>query len=118
MKRAIKRLTAVVLAVIITASLFTSAFAVLRGDVDLNGKINSLDALRILRYNVQLDTEIDEKIALFLSLPDYDKELFEDDVIEGYGGFDHKVKIEFCLAQFHDIHVIVCFFISGQWCAT
>lgn len=63
MKRAIKRLTAVVLAVIITASLFTSAFAVLRGDVDLNGKINSLDALRILRYNVQLDTEIDEKIA-------------------------------------------------------
>lgn len=63
MKRAIKRLTAVLLAVIITAGLFTSAFAVLRGDVDLNGKINSLDALRILRYNVQLDTEIDEKIA-------------------------------------------------------
>lgn len=25
---------------------------------------------------------------------DYDKELFEDDVIEGYGGFDHKVIIK------------------------
>lgn len=63
MKKVITKVTAVVLALIVAASLFTSAFAVLRGDVDLNGKVNSLDALRILRYSVKIDAEIDEKIA-------------------------------------------------------
>ena len=63
MKKVITKITAVALALIVAASLFTSAFAALRGDVDLNGKVNSLDALRILRYSVKIDTEINEKIA-------------------------------------------------------
>ena len=63
MRNTIKKLTAVVLAVIIAAGLFTSAFAVLKGDVNLDSKVNSLDALYILRYSVKLETEIDSKVA-------------------------------------------------------
>lgn len=63
MKKIIKKLTAVALAIVISTSLFTSAFAVLRGDVILDSKVNSMDALYILRYSVGLETEIDKKVA-------------------------------------------------------
>lgn len=63
MKKVITRILAVALAAIITAGLFTTAFAVLRGDVNLDSKVNSMDALLILRYSVKLDKEINEKVA-------------------------------------------------------
>lgn len=58
MKRTTKRLLSGVLALVICASTVPFAFATpLRGDVNLNGKTNSTDALLILKYSVGHEIE-------------------------------------------------------------
>ncbi len=57
------RITAIVTALVIASSLFTCAFAALKGDVNLDSSVNSIDALLILRYKVGLDKSINEKMA-------------------------------------------------------
>lgn len=57
------KIVALALAVILALSLMTTAFAAFKGDVDSNGTINSSDALAVLKYSVELITEIDEKVA-------------------------------------------------------
>lgn len=57
------KIVALALAAILALSLMTTAFAAFKGDVDSNGTINSSDALAVLKYSVELITEIDEKVA-------------------------------------------------------
>lgn len=52
-----KRFLAIAIALVITLSLFTTAFARYKGDVTNDGEINSSDALAVLRYAVGLETE-------------------------------------------------------------
>lgn len=59
-----KRLLSLVIAAGITAAAIPSAFASeLAGDVNSDGKINSADALLVLKYSVGISDSIDEKAA-------------------------------------------------------
>lgn len=54
-----KKFLSVILALVICVSVTPFAFAAsVRGDADLNGSVNSIDALLILRYSVGLEDEV------------------------------------------------------------
>lgn len=59
----VKKAVSVILALVMIISCIPFAFAALRGDVDGNGKVNSLDALTVLQYSVGMLESIDEKKA-------------------------------------------------------
>lgn len=60
-----KRILAFVIAIVLTFSLFTTAFARYKGDVTNDGEVNSSDALAVLRYAVGLEvaSEIEPDVA-------------------------------------------------------
>lgn len=63
MKKTFSKLTSVVLALVIAASLMVTAFAAYYGDLNEDNNVNSTDALIILRYSVGQLTEINETAA-------------------------------------------------------
>lgn len=59
-----KKIISLILALVLSASVAAvSASARVYGDVDGNGKSNSMDALQILKYSVGLTSEIDRRLA-------------------------------------------------------
>ena len=58
-----KRITALLLALVITASVCLTASAAKLGDVTGDNKVNSTDALAVLQYSVGLNNKIDKNAA-------------------------------------------------------
>lgn len=92
MKMSLKKWASAVLAVTIALSLITCSFAAYKGDLNSDGNVNSTDALIVLRYAVELDNEIDVKVA----------DLNSDDIVNATDalailriavGLDQKVEI-------------------------
>lgn len=63
MKHTFKKFVAVAIAAVIAFSFMTTAFAAYYGDLNGDEKVNSTDALIVLKYTVGKETEIDEKVA-------------------------------------------------------
>ncbi|MEE0980185.1 MAG: dockerin type I repeat-containing protein, partial [Acutalibacteraceae bacterium] len=58
-----KKIVALVLAVILVLSLSAVSFAKYKGDINSDGLVNSSDALAVLKYAVGIDKEINKAVA-------------------------------------------------------